>query len=141
MANNLLRFSFFFFDNLFRCQLFPAHEPPSHASSSPLQFENNQSRKNRGKSVTKAHTRLPVLPRKTNESIATCTLDGMLVHRRIISYFYYMNWTALQGFPPMRKTVSPNTPLVLFSATSEWQHVLFLRRDLSRLLLASKVFI
>ena len=70
---------------------------------------------------------------------------------------YCISWSALQGFPPLRKTISPHVKnydnfspvfeiaadmsLALFSTMNKWQHVLFLKPELSRLLPVSKMFL
>ena len=72
---------------------------------------------------------------------------------------YYINQNVLWEFPPLRKTESrhvknddqfprvrdsqsvPDTSLPLSSATNEWQGILFLKREFSRLLVVGKAFI
>ena len=81
---------------------------------------------------------------------------------RIVILFCCINYSDFKGFPPLRKTVSPpqvknydnflrvflianhlqtRHSLYLANEFNEWQRAPFLERELSRLLLVSKMFI
>ena len=76
-----------------------------------------------------------------------CSLSYFIV----VIFVYYMKWSALQGFPPPRKTSeklqqchmfvmsAADTSLTGFSDMNKWQCILFVTHKWSLRLLVSKV--